>query len=58
MTSVLIRDIDEPDRNNFTVLRLVAELAVLVSHAFFLRSGVTADHSAGVSVYKPWRPRG
>lgn len=51
MRSVFIRDIVEPDRNNFTLLRLVAALAVLVSHAFFLRTGARADEFAGTSVH-------
>ena len=45
------RHIIEPDRNNFTLLRLVAALAVLVSHALFLRAGTRADEFVGTTVY-------
>lgn len=52
MTTVLLNDILDPKRNNFTLLRLLAALAVVVSHAVFLRTGNKADEIfAGASVY-------
>lgn len=43
MTTVYLRDILEPKKNNLTLLRLLAALAVVVSHAVFLRTGNHAD---------------
>lgn len=45
-------DILNPKNNNFTLLRLLAALAVVISHAVFLRSGNKADEIfSGASVY-------
>jgi len=50
--SLLLTDILDPKRNNFTLLRLFASLAVVVSHAVFVASGNRADEIfSGVSVY-------
>ena len=51
MKYAMVRDIIEPDRNNLTLLRLIAALSVLVSHALLLRSGTRADEFSGTSVY-------
>lgn len=52
MSPVLLLDILDPKRNNFTLLRLFAALAVVVSHAVFLKSGNFADQVfSTVSVY-------
>lgn len=52
MKPILLKDILEPRQNNFTLLRLLAALAVVVSHAIFLKSGNKADEIfAGSSVY-------
>jgi peptidoglycan/LPS O-acetylase OafA/YrhL len=49
---VFLKDILDPKQNNFTLLRLLAALAVVVSHAIFLKSGNKADEIfAGSSVY-------
>ncbi|MBX9845790.1 MAG: acyltransferase [Xanthobacteraceae bacterium] len=52
MKPILLKDILEPRQNNFTLLRLLAALAVVASHAIFLKSGNKADEVfAGSSVY-------
>ena len=38
---VVLADILAPERNSFGVLRLMLALAVLISHAIFLRSGTS-----------------
>ena len=49
---VFLKDVLDPKQNNFTLLRLFAALAVVVSHAVFLKSGNKADEIfAGSSVY-------
>ena len=52
MSSVLLKDMLDPKHNNFTLLRVVAALAVVVSHAVFLKTGKKVDEIfAGASVY-------
>lgn len=52
MSSLYVSDILDPKRNNFTLLRLLAALAVLIDHAIFLRSGLKSDEIfAGSSLY-------
>jgi peptidoglycan/LPS O-acetylase OafA/YrhL len=52
MSSTYLSDILESKSNNFTLLRLLAALAVVVSHAVFLLSGNKSDETfSGVSVY-------
>lgn len=47
-----INDILDPKRNNFTLLRLLSAMAVVISHAVFLRTGNKADEIfSGSSVY-------
>jgi peptidoglycan/LPS O-acetylase OafA/YrhL len=49
---IFLSDVLDPKKNNFTLLRLFAALAVVVSHAIFLKSGNKADEIfAGTSVY-------
>lgn len=43
MTAIYLRDILDPKKNNLTLLRLLAALAVVISHAAFLRTGNRAD---------------
>lgn len=50
--STTVGSILDPKLNNFTFLRLLAALAVVISHAVFLRSGNKADEIfSGASVY-------
>lgn len=52
MNRAYLGDFIDPKRNNFTLLRLLAALAVVIDHAIFLRSGVKSDEIfAGSSVY-------
>jgi peptidoglycan/LPS O-acetylase OafA/YrhL len=49
---VFLKDVLDPKQNNFTLLRVLAALAVVASHAAFLKSGNKADEMfAGASVY-------
>ena len=52
MKGVFLADIVDPNRNNFTFIRLLAALAVVISHGVFLISGQKSDEIfAGTSVY-------
>lgn len=52
MAAVYLGDILAPKRNNFSLIRLLAALSVLISHALLLRSGNTAsEYLAGMTFY-------
>lgn len=52
MAATSIDDILDPKRNNFTILRLFAALAVVISHAVFLKSGNKTDEIfSGLGAY-------